>query len=129
MLWSRLPQSPGARWAIFLTHLRVPWTYEPEPVRITTPTHTYQYLPDFFLPTLALWLEIKPGHDLIAWHDHAKMAAFAEALPPTSTFRVMEGFVVQMGAILTMPALRVTRACWSKRGSAGRGVAGAAGYA
>jgi hypothetical protein len=80
-----------ARWAVFLTHLRVPWTYEPEPVRISTPTHTYQYLPDFFLPTLALWLEIKPGHDLIAWHDHVKMAAFAEALPPTSTFRVMEG--------------------------------------
>lgn len=44
-----------ARWAAFLDKLGVPYTYEPEGIDLDGDW----YLPDFWLPTGGLWLEIK----------------------------------------------------------------------
>jgi len=46
-----------ARWAVFFDAMRLAWTYEPEGV--VTPAGGY--LPDFWLPGLELWVEVKPG--------------------------------------------------------------------
>jgi hypothetical protein len=43
------------RWATFLDALQVPWEYEPEKVDLGE----LRYIPDFWLPSLAAWLEIK----------------------------------------------------------------------
>lgn len=44
-----------ARWAVFYTHLGVPWIYEPEGFLLFDGT----YLPDFWLPEQRAFVEIK----------------------------------------------------------------------
>ncbi len=44
------------KWAFFLDHLNIKWQYEPE--RLQLPSGSV-YMPDFFLPELGSWLEIK----------------------------------------------------------------------
>lgn len=44
-----------ARWAVFLDELRVPYSYEPEGFDLGGDW----YLPDFWLPTPGVWLEVK----------------------------------------------------------------------
>lgn len=45
-----------ARWAVFFDSLlEMPWHYEPEGFQLTS----RRYLPDFWLPTLRMWVEIK----------------------------------------------------------------------
>jgi hypothetical protein len=44
-----------ARWAVFMDYLGVPWQYEPEGFDLGD---TW-YLPDFYLPTLGAWYEVK----------------------------------------------------------------------
>ncbi|MCW6003907.1 hypothetical protein K1W54_04825 [Micromonospora sp. CPCC 205371] len=48
-----------ARWAVFFDHLDLRWDYEPE--RYTLGTVGGTYLPDFYLPDIGLFAEIKPG--------------------------------------------------------------------
>ena len=45
-----------ARWAVFLDKMGTSWEYEKEGYRLPDGT---QYLPDFWLPALHLWLEVK----------------------------------------------------------------------
>lgn len=46
-----------ARWAVYLDALKVPWYYEYEGFEFESGE---KYLPDFFLPQVNCWLEIKP---------------------------------------------------------------------
>lgn len=46
-----------ARWAIFFDTLGLRWEYEAEGFDLG---HGYKYLPDFWLPELDCWIEIKP---------------------------------------------------------------------
>lgn len=52
-----------ARWAVFFDHLGIRWEYEPQGFhlthRLTLEPVTFTYLPDFFLPELQLWAEVK----------------------------------------------------------------------
>ena len=54
-----------ARWAVFFDALGIEWLYEPEGFEVTIPynaagdTATYRYLPDFYLPKLKVWAEVK----------------------------------------------------------------------
>lgn len=52
-----------ARWAVFFDHLGIRWDYEPEGFELG---NGLRYLPDFWLPDLKTWVEIKPGAS-----DHA----------------------------------------------------------
>lgn len=45
-----------ARWAVFFDAIGLPWHFEPQPYRLKA----FSYLPDFFLPTLNMLVEIKP---------------------------------------------------------------------
>lgn len=46
-----------ARWAVFLDYLQIPFHYEIEGFRL----RSGNYLPDFFLPNLQCFVEIKPS--------------------------------------------------------------------
>lgn len=46
-----------ARWAVFFDALGTKWDYEPEGFDLG---EAGWYLPDFWLPTLELWVEVKP---------------------------------------------------------------------
>lgn len=46
-----------ARWAVFFDSLRLVWEYEPQGYEFDSGD---RYLPDFWLPTMNLWVEIKP---------------------------------------------------------------------
>lgn len=46
-----------ARWAVFLDAIKTPWEYEKEGYELPSG----RYLPDFWLPELHAWMEVKPG--------------------------------------------------------------------
>lgn len=45
-----------SRWAVFFDSIGEPWQYEPEGFRLAAG----HYLPDFWLPRLSTWCEVKP---------------------------------------------------------------------
>jgi len=47
-----------ARWAVFFDLMGIEWEYEPEGYVLSD---GIWYLPDFWLPTLKLWVEVKPS--------------------------------------------------------------------
>lgn len=55
-----------ARWAVFFNALDVQWNYELEGFQFSDGS---RYLPDFYLPTENLWIEIKPGN-IPNWIKH-----------------------------------------------------------
>lgn len=46
-----------ARWAVFYDAIRIPWVYEPEGFQFA---NGVLYLPDFYLPSVDAYMEIKP---------------------------------------------------------------------
>lgn len=65
-----------ARWAVFFTHLRVPFEYEPEGFELG---EAGRYLPDFWLPKQECWIEIKGSS--MTDREHDKVSAFADLRP------------------------------------------------
>lgn len=53
-----------ARWAVFFDALGVRYEYEPEGFNLGSGDY---YLPDFYLPHLDMWIEIKPGNAPQYW--------------------------------------------------------------
>jgi hypothetical protein len=60
-----------ARWAVFLDTLGVRWEYEPEGFDLG---EHGKYLPDFFLPNLKVWLEIKGSNFEPSEEEERKLA-------------------------------------------------------
>lgn len=58
-----------ARWAVFFDSLGVEWRYEPEGFE----AGRTRYLPDFYLPELKVWCEVKAG-DCIPECDATRMS-------------------------------------------------------
>lgn len=57
-----------ARWAVFFDHLGITWDYEPQGHVVTDRLNIcdrdeWPYLPDFWLPELRLWVEVKGSLD------------------------------------------------------------------
>ena len=46
-----------ARWAVFFDFLGIPWDYEPQGYEVGEKRR--RYLPDFWLPSLGVWVEVK----------------------------------------------------------------------
>lgn len=73
-----------ARWAVFFDHLRLDWEYESQGWKsFEGGNDGVKYLPDFHLPRLNLWLEVKPAnadvHDpdgVRRWEWFAGIVAF-----------------------------------------------------
>lgn len=47
-----------ARWAVAFTEARISWQFEPEGFDLGD---AGLYLPDFWLPHVGMWAEVKPG--------------------------------------------------------------------
>ena len=47
-----------ARWAVFFDHMLIEFQYEPEGFELTSGW----YLPDFWLPQVKMWAEVKPNN-------------------------------------------------------------------
>jgi hypothetical protein len=54
---ARMRSRLEARWAVFFDALEIPWEYEPEGYWVSD----VPYLPDFYLPTLGVFAEVKPS--------------------------------------------------------------------
>jgi len=52
------------QWAAFLRTLWVPYIYEPEGYQLVVDGRIVRYLPDFLLPRLDIYLEVKPWQSL-----------------------------------------------------------------
>ncbi len=50
-----------ARWSLFFGLLGIDWEYEPEHDYVDIGFYQTQYKPDFYLPDLDYWIEIKPA--------------------------------------------------------------------
>lgn len=65
-----------ARWAVFFTRLNLDWQYEPQGFKVGPAQ--LPYLPDFYLTTQALYVEVKPAYaDLVDPEGVARWEAFA----------------------------------------------------
>src|SRR5688572_12963133 len=71
----RLRSRLEARWAVFLDTLGVKYEYEKEGFNLGGGT---LYLPDFWLPDLECWIEIKPEAETLTEADLAKVVKLAE---------------------------------------------------
>lgn len=53
-----------ARWAVFFDAIKIQWSYEVEGFRVSAPEgKPVFYLPDFFLPEVETFVEVKPFSD------------------------------------------------------------------
>jgi hypothetical protein len=50
-----------ARWAVFFDSLGIDYSYEPYCFEVETGGREVKYKPDFFLPKLGVFIEIKPN--------------------------------------------------------------------
>ena len=79
-----------ARWAVFFDTLGLKWDYEREGFDIDGKW----YLPDFYLPHLKLWVEIKPG-DPESWPEHIVFDYFKKH--NVHQFESGEDFIILVG--------------------------------
>lgn len=75
-----------ARWAVFFDHLRIAWKYEHQ--GFETPDGL-RYLPDFFLPAMRIFAEVKGG--LVTTTDSEKMLRFVYDAPYDATGLLLLG--------------------------------------
>jgi len=54
------PSQLEAQWAVFFDALGITYEYEPERDEVDFGIGVASYIPDFFLPDLNLWVEVKP---------------------------------------------------------------------
>jgi hypothetical protein len=67
-----------ARWAVFFRALDLEYRYEPERLNLSSGD---TYLPDFFLPDLSAYFEVKPHSDAIVTVESVKARTLAEDRP------------------------------------------------
>jgi hypothetical protein len=67
-----------ARWAVFFDALGIEWEYEAEGFELGA---NGRYLPDFWLPRLDCWVEIKPGGYRTDRQESDKYMALAQESP------------------------------------------------
>jgi hypothetical protein len=85
-----------ARWAVFFDVMKIAWRYEPEAYRVGP--HNLAYLPDFYLPDLGTWVEVKGDEaDFTAKADVygaavnpvSGLPGIADSIPTTRGFLVL----------------------------------------
>lgn len=81
-----------ARWGVFFNHLGIRWQYEPEGYTLTTGN---RYLPDFYLPDLDQWVEVKGK---MTHHDFLRITTAATELPAVRPAQIRPGVLI-LGSI------------------------------
>lgn len=84
-----------ARWAVFFDHMGIKWEYEPEGFELG---NGLRYLPDFWLPDLCLWVEVKPGPP----DDVAREKAWRLCLMSDAPLFMSEGMPDNHGTLFTV---------------------------
>ena len=95
-----------ARWAVFFDALGVKWEYEKEGFDLG---EAGWYLPDFWLPELGVWAEIKP-------FDQVKIDPESEWLNLITKFRDSVGQAI---VLLRDPGVWCALRCWDLTDSSG----------
>ena len=86
--WGIFRSQLELRFALFLNLLAVKWEYEPRAFPVTLHGKVHSYTPDFYLPTLDCWVEVKGF-----WRDEEskeKVKSFMRQYP-TLKFVVIYG--------------------------------------
>lgn len=78
-----------ARWAVFFDHLNIRWDYEPEGFELG---NGLRYLPDFWLPDIGIWVEVKPGLPDDAARQKAWRLVLHSGAPLYMTHGMPDGF-------------------------------------
>jgi hypothetical protein len=71
-----------ARWAVFMDFVKVKWEYEVQGFVLSSGR---PYLPDFWLPELSTWLEIKPWKSDTPWPTEGSVEEEFQNSPPEGT--------------------------------------------
>lgn len=85
-----------ARWAIFFDHMEIPWRYESQGYTVKG----RPYLPDFYLPDCATWVEVKGEEDEL---DHSLMMTAAQFLPSRRAKKTRGPSLLILGPIPDAP--------------------------
>ncbi len=94
-----------SRWAVFLDHLSIPWVYEEQGFDLGG----VAYLPDFYLPDTAKYLEIKgpPINEI----DADKVLRLAAAVKGAATVAVLQGDLPRESFTRTVGGIK----CWAPK--------------
>ncbi len=68
-----------ARWAVLFDELNIKYIYEPEGYELSDGT---RYLPDFYLPEIKTYFEVKPEPGRITDYERQKIHQFLQDLEP-----------------------------------------------
>ena len=102
-----------ARWAVFFDRLGIRWQFEPEGFDLKKHNLGY-YLPDFYLPDLNYWIEVKPEN--FSREDEAayeKLACVAVGTNAKGLLVAGEPYLnVEMASFNNCPALDSARDKW-----------------
>jgi endonuclease I len=77
---------------LYLNHLGIAWEYEPEKFRFPVERGARVFIPDFYLPDLDIWIEIKGRFTSI---DRTKMKRMKKYHP--EVFKKMQYVVLKAG--------------------------------
>lgn len=89
-----------ARWAVFFDALGMQWEYEPEGFDLDG----MRYLPDFHLPELKHWVEVKPSDEALQL-DAPKLAGFVSALPRNEALLLLSGIPDERAGCFVHPVM------------------------
>src|SRR5919206_4549986 len=67
-----------ARWAVFFDGIGIQHSYEPERIKLS---NGESYLPDFYLPELSAFFEVKADNDAIVTEECARARCLAADRP------------------------------------------------
>lgn len=81
-----------ARWATFLDYLGMPWEYEPQGYLVGEKKRAY--LPDFYLPKIGTWVEVK------GTSDQLDLDLLVDAVHPTYGIGRPDGYGITKMLIL-----------------------------
>lgn len=76
-----------ARWAVFFRALNLDYRYEPERITLSSGE---SYLPDFFLPDLQAYFEVKPRSDQIVTSECVRARTLAADRPSRRVWLAMD---------------------------------------
>jgi hypothetical protein len=88
-----------ARWAVFFSVLHLTYSYEQEKVTLS---NGEIYLPDFYLPELDAWFEVKAENDAIVTQEASKARQLAADRPGQRVWLAIGSPNSEGGNILTL---------------------------